>query len=79
MGHTASGTELTLFPRYPLMGQWKVPFYYGYSLETTSFLFAEGSKFGLKIPLTPALDFPIDEFELKIILPEGSSDIKVQS
>eukprot|EP01118_Nematostelium_gracile_P010222 TRINITY_DN3502_c0_g1_i1.p1 TRINITY_DN3502_c0_g1~~TRINITY_DN3502_c0_g1_i1.p1 ORF type:complete len:461 (+),score=110.48 TRINITY_DN3502_c0_g1_i1:83-1465(+) len=71
---------LDLTPRFPLFGGWRFGFYMGYNLPTSSYLFTEksaSSNFVLNI--TFGVDFEdasIDDITVRVILPEGASNIK---
>ncbi|XVF35803.1 hypothetical protein REPUB_Repub19eG0002200 [Reevesia pubescens] len=71
-------TELVIEPRYPMFGGWRTAFTIGYSLPLRDFLFeSEGKRF-LNITFSsPMVELVIDTLIVKVVLPEGSSDISV--
>lgn len=71
-------TELQIEPRYPLFGGWKTFFTIGYGLPLKDYLFqSEGKRF-LNISFgSPMNDLVVDELTVKVVLPEGSTDISV--
>ncbi|KAF5203638.1 Dolichyl-diphosphooligosaccharide--protein glycosyltransferase subunit [Thalictrum thalictroides] len=71
-------TELELEPRYPMFGGWKTSFTIGYGLPLQEYLFeSEGKRF-LNISFgSPMQELVIDNLIVKIVLPEGSSDVSV--
>ncbi|KAK6277791.1 PREDICTED: dolichyl-diphosphooligosaccharide--protein glycosyltransferase subunit 1A [Theobroma cacao] len=73
-------TELLIEPRYPMFGGWKTAFTIGYGLPLQDFLYkSEGKRF-LNITFsTPMVELIIDTLIVKVVLPEGSSDISVSA
>jgi len=72
--------RLEIRPRFPLFGGWKPEFYMGYNLPTESCLFIDSNgNYLLNTTLIANWDVgvTIDEAEVRIIFPEGSSKIKV--
>ncbi|KAG8377235.1 hypothetical protein BUALT_Bualt08G0007200 [Buddleja alternifolia] len=71
-------TLLEIEPRYPMFGGWRTAFTIGYGLPLQDFLFrSEGKRF-LNISFgSPMSDVVIENLTVKIVLPEGSSDISV--
>ena len=71
--------ELTLRPRFPLFGGWKTRYVIGYNLPSYEYLFSEGNHYALKMRLLDHVfdTLVVDELVVKIILPEGASDIKL--
>ncbi|EGC36843.1 hypothetical protein DICPUDRAFT_91755 [Dictyostelium purpureum] len=69
-------------PRFPLMGGWKNNFYTGYNLPIQNFLSvdsADGS-YHLNVTFGVGIDnIYVEDHQVKIILPEGATDIKVKS
>lgn len=67
-------------PRFPMFGGWKTNFYYGYNVPTSEFLGvseSDGSVFVASVDFgTPFSGAAVDEFELRVVLPEFSSDIE---
>jgi len=71
--------ELDIQTRFPMFGGWQTQFYIGYSLPTESVLFLdENGKYNLKFNFfTIFEDVWVEEMEIKIVLPEGSTNIAV--
>lgn len=69
--------ELTLRPRFPLFGGWKTRYVLGYNVPSYEYLFADGSKYALRMRLLDHVfdSMVVDELSVKIILPEGASNI----
>ncbi|XVF74076.1 hypothetical protein PTKIN_Ptkin13bG0032000 [Pterospermum kingtungense] len=71
-------TELWIEPRYPMFGGWKTAFTIGYGLPLQDFLYeTEGKRFLNTTFSSPMVELVIDTLILKVVLPEGSSDISV--
>lgn len=71
-------TELEIEPRYPMFGGWRTSFTIGYGLPLEDFLFASEGKRVLNITFgCPMNEVVIDNLIVKVVLPEGSSDISV--
>lgn len=70
--------ELTLRPRFPLFGGWKTRYVLGYNVPSYEYLFAEGSNYALKMRLLDHVfdSMVVEDLSVKIILPEGASNIK---
>lgn len=70
-----------LRPRFPLFGGWKTHYVLGYYVSTQDLLFNEGNDFVLKIPFIDHIydNFVVDEAIVKVILPEGASNINYRS
>lgn len=73
--------ELDLRPRFPLFGGWKTHYTLGYNVPSYEYLFNKGDDFVLNMRLIDHVfdDMLVDEFTLKIILPEGSKVGKFES
>ncbi|KAH8282486.1 hypothetical protein KR054_007884, partial [Drosophila jambulina] len=73
--------ELELRPRFPLFGGWKTQYTLGYNVPSYEYMFSDGNKYQLKMHLIDHIydNMAIDEATVKIILPEGCSDIKLSS
>ncbi|XP_017025903.1 dolichyl-diphosphooligosaccharide--protein glycosyltransferase subunit 1 [Drosophila kikkawai] len=71
--------ELELRPRFPLFGGWKTQYTLGYNVPSYEYMFSDGNKYQLKMHLIDHIydNMAIDEATIKIILPEGCSDIKL--
>ncbi|GBP29040.1 Dolichyl-diphosphooligosaccharide--protein glycosyltransferase subunit 1 [Eumeta japonica] len=71
--------ELDLRPRYPLFGGWKTHYTLGYNVPSYEYLYHSENEYLLKMRVIDHVfdDMQIDELVTKIILPEGSSNIKL--
>ena len=68
--------HLAISPRYPVMGGWQDTFNIGYNLPTKFFLKSSQNQFLLNITFGfPFKEIIAEEMTVKIILPEGSSNI----
>lgn len=69
-----------LRPRFPMFGGWKTYYTLGYYVPTKDYLSYSGGKYLLRIPFVDHIfdNSIVDEAEVRIILPEGASDIKVR-
>jgi oligosaccharyltransferase complex subunit alpha (ribophorin I) len=65
--------------RYPLFGGWKTTFYFGYNLPIQDVLTIENGKYILRTPFAIPFDYPVEDLTVKVIIPEGASDIKVET
>ncbi|XP_044511458.1 dolichyl-diphosphooligosaccharide--protein glycosyltransferase subunit 1A-like [Mangifera indica] len=73
-------TELLIEPRYPMMGGWRTKFTIGYGLPLKDFLFQSDGKRFLNITFgSPMNELVVDNLIVKVVLPEGSSDIAVSA
>ncbi|KAL2895238.1 Dolichyl-diphosphooligosaccharide--protein glycosyltransferase subunit 1A [Bienertia sinuspersici] len=71
-------TVLEIEPRYPLFGGWKTFFTFGYGLPLKDYVYeAEGKRFVNISFGSPIDDLVVRELIVKVVLPEGSSDISV--
>lgn len=73
--------ELDLRPRFPLFGGWKTHYFIGYNVPSYEYLFFHGEQFALNMRLVDHIfdDMLVEDFELRIILPEGSRIGKFKS
>merc|ERR1711902_24793 len=73
--------ELDLRPRFPLFGGWKTHYVVGYNVPSYEYLFYKGDNHVLNMRLVDHLfdDMIIENAEVRVILPEGVSDIKVST
>merc|ERR1712038_381157 len=73
--------ELDLRPRFPLFGGWKTHYVLGYNVPSYEYLYNAGDDFVLKMRLLDHVfdDMLVEDFTLKIILPEGSKVGKFDS
>jgi oligosaccharyltransferase complex subunit alpha (ribophorin I) len=79
-----SKRRLQLQPRYPLFGGWQTTFCTGYNLPIEKHLSVSkksSNSFTLSFPIGPSYsgDVFVQNHIVKIILPEGASDIKVDA
>lgn len=65
--------EVDLRPRFPLFGGWKTHYVLGYNVPSYEYLYTKGDNFVLNMRLLDHIfdDMLVDDFTLKIILPEG--------
>merc|ERR1712156_1230430 len=73
--------EVDLRPRFPLFGGWKTHYVLGYNVPSYEYLYNAGDDFVLKMRLLDHVfdDMLVEDFTLKIILPEGSKVGKFDS
>ncbi|XP_071960076.1 dolichyl-diphosphooligosaccharide--protein glycosyltransferase subunit 1-like [Antedon mediterranea] len=73
--------ELELRPRFPLFGGWKTHYYMGYNLPSYEYLYSSGDDYILKMRfLDHVFDaMVVDKLTVKIILPEGSKNMKLET
>uniref|UniRef100_A0A7S3LZI6 Dolichyl-diphosphooligosaccharide--protein glycosyltransferase subunit 1 n=1 Tax=Spumella elongata TaxID=89044 RepID=A0A7S3LZI6_9STRA len=71
--------ELELESRFPIFGGWKTQFYLGYSVPTENWITTDGAdRYNLKLDFFTAFDNVwVEDMELKVVLPEGCENIKV--
>lgn len=74
--------DLELKPRFPLFGGWKTQFYMGYNLPVSQFLSrgtkAQSTRYQLKAKFgSPFQIANVDDMTVRVIIPEGASNIKV--
>lgn len=75
---TSTRQELLFQPRFPLFGGWKTQWYLGYSVPTHSVLTRSGDKFKLEMDFSTSLEgAAVDDLTVKVILPEGSTNVQV--
>ncbi|KAJ3437575.1 dolichyl-diphosphooligosaccharide--protein glycosyltransferase subunit [Anaeramoeba flamelloides] len=73
-------TDVNLKTRFPIFGEWKTDFHFTYNIPLKEVL-SKSKKTGLyrlTFPFGSSIDAPIEDFEMKIILPEGTSKIKAE-
>jgi oligosaccharyltransferase complex subunit alpha (ribophorin I) len=72
--------KLEITPRFPLFGGWNIAYYLGFNLPLSQFLFSnQDDSSQLVLNVTYAINTPslfIEDYTLRIILPEGATDIK---
>ena len=73
--------ELDLRPRFPLFGGWKTHYVIGYNVPSYEYLYTKGDDFVLNMRILDHVfdDMLVEDFTLKIILPEGSDVEKFDS
>mmetsp|Transcript_13654 Transcript_13654/g.18686 ORF Transcript_13654/g.18686 Transcript_13654/m.18686 type:complete len:450 (+) Transcript_13654:22-1371(+) len=71
--------ELEVQSRFPMFGGWQTQFHLGYSIPTENSLsVGEDGRYNLKFDFfTVFNEVWVEDMEIKVILPEGCSDIKV--
>ncbi|EJU06582.1 Ribophorin I [Dacryopinax primogenitus] len=72
--------QLDLKPRYPLMGGWNYTFTVGWDapLGDSAHWDEKNGRWILAVPfMTPLPSTPVDKAEVRVILPEGATDITV--
>lgn len=71
--------ELDLRPRFPLFGGWRTHYTIGYNVPSFEYLFNNGDQYVLKQRLIDHIydDMVIEQATVKVILPEGSTNIKL--
>ncbi|PKY53301.1 Ribophorin I [Rhizophagus irregularis] len=75
-------TVLEFKPRYPLFGGWNYTWYYGYNVPIGDFVkyHSESGRYIMNIPFINVLPrVTYDKVQVRIILPEGASNIKVET
>ncbi|XP_050433899.1 dolichyl-diphosphooligosaccharide--protein glycosyltransferase subunit 1 [Adelges cooleyi] len=73
--------ELDIRPRFPLFGGWKTHYTIGYNVPAYEYLSSNGDDYILKMRLIDHLydNMIIEDVTVCIILPEGSSDVELQT
>lgn len=73
--------ELDLKPRFPLFGGWKTHYTLGYNIPSYEHLYSSGSSYILKMRFLDHVydDMVVEEMTLKVILPEGVSDVEFKA
>lgn len=75
---SGSYQDLEFKPRFPLFGGWKSQWYLGYSVPLYSVLTHSGNKFKLEADFsTPVQGASVDDLTVKIVLPEGATNVQV--
>jgi len=72
--------EMEIQTRFPMFGGWQTQFYLGYTVPTETMLFIDPQtgRHALKFDFyTPFDDVWVEDMEIKVVLPEGCKDIKV--
>lgn len=75
--HTKDKLRMDVSTRFPMFGGWKTEFYVGYSVPTESALFQiDEDTFKLRFNFFAFLkDVWIEDMQITVILPEGSTDV----
>eukprot|EP00753_Platysulcus_tardus_P022673 PLAT9879.1.p1 GENE.PLAT9879.1~~PLAT9879.1.p1 ORF type:complete len:448 (+),score=261.76 PLAT9879.1:15-1358(+) len=77
---SADGLQLKLDARFPLFGGWKTEFYTGYTLPASEVLSASSGRYTLTVDFGLPVDGIVtDDLTVKVILPEGATDVKVDT
>jgi oligosaccharyltransferase complex subunit alpha (ribophorin I) len=78
---SSEAVVVQLRPRFPLFGGWKTQYTIGYNLPSYEVLSHSGSAFTLSIRFVDHIydDMVIDEAEVRVILPEGATNVKVNT
>jgi len=71
--------DVELRPRFPLFGGWKTRYCLGYNVPSYQYLYQKGDNYALKMRFVDHIydDMLVDQLLLKVILPEGSKNIKL--
>ncbi|KAF0696820.1 Aste57867_12482 [Aphanomyces stellatus] len=72
-------TDVELLARFPLFGGWKTQFYLGYAVPTHAALVRQGDdRYRLEMDFGTCIqEAAVDAATLKVILPEGATNIRV--
>ncbi|XP_037068406.1 dolichyl-diphosphooligosaccharide--protein glycosyltransferase subunit 1-like [Pollicipes pollicipes] len=73
--------ELELRPRFPLFGGWRTHYVIGYTVPIYEYLFRSGENFVLNMRLLDHVfdDMVVDELTVSVVLPEGATDIELET
>jgi len=73
--------ELDLRPRFPLFGGWKTHYVTGYNVPSYEYIFYKGDQHVLNMRLIDHIfdDMLVEEVEVRIILPEGVTDLELST
>ncbi|XP_064633039.1 dolichyl-diphosphooligosaccharide--protein glycosyltransferase subunit 1-like [Lineus longissimus] len=73
--------EVEFRPRFPLFGGWKTHYYIGYNVPSYEYLYNNGDNYLLKMRFVDHVydDMVVDEFTLKVILPEGCKNMEFKT
>jgi oligosaccharyltransferase complex subunit alpha (ribophorin I) len=77
----SDSVELDLKPRFPLFGGWKSHYVLGYNVPSYEYLYNAGDKYKLKMRVIDHIydDMVVEELVTKVILPEGSENIQINT
>lgn len=75
----SDSVELDLRPRFPLFGGWRTHYVLGYNVPSYEYLYHSGDNYKLKMRIMDHVfdDMVVEELVTKIILPEGSDNVKM--
>lgn len=73
--------ELELRPRFPLFGGWRTHYTIGYTVPVYEHLYRSGEDYVLSMRLLDHVfdDMVVDELEVSVVLPEGASQIELET
>lgn len=74
--------EVDFYPRFPLFGGWRIRFYIGYNLPISDYLTTalnNPEKHKLRYKFSVPFDAPVEDLTLRVIVPEGASDIEFRT
>ncbi|KAF9189791.1 proteasome regulatory particle base subunit [Haplosporangium sp. Z 767] len=80
ISHQPDHILLSLKPRFPIFGGWVTTYYIGYNAPLNEFLrhVAGTNKYILKVPVVmPMKETSYDKVDIRVVLPEGTSNVKV--
>lgn len=75
---TPTRQELFFQSRFPIFGGWKTQWYFGYSVPTHSVLSrGSGDQFKLEVDFSTSIEgAAVDDLTVKVILPEGATNVR---
>ena len=74
--------EVDFYPRFPLFGGWKIRFYIGYNLPISDYLTVamnNPEKLKLRYKFSVPFDAPVENLSLKVVIPEGATDVEFRA
>jgi len=73
--------ELKLWSRFPLFGGWITDYMLNYTLPLSRTLYSKGTSYQVRLPLAYKVtqDMVVDKLTLRVVLPEGARNIRVES
>ncbi|KAG0019695.1 proteasome regulatory particle base subunit [Podila clonocystis] len=78
--HQSDHVQLHMKPRFPLFGGWNTTWYIGYNAPLDGYVHnvPKSDKYILKVPVfAPMKDTTYEQVEIRVVLPEGSQNVKV--
>eukprot|EP00124_Ichthyophonus_hoferi_P003388 Ihof_evm6s290 gene=Ihof_evmTU6s290 len=77
MFKTKNTLNVHLVPRFPMFGGWKYDYMLNYTLPLSNYLSHSGNSYSVAMPLVSNVmpNLVIDQFTLKVTVPEGASNI----